>query len=77
MEKARRSALGVLVGILSAMLVSSADLGAQDVGPDGVCELGRVTYGRCSRNTQIPRCASYYNSAGTFLKSEKVKKVKK
>ena len=32
----------MLVGILT-MLVSSPDLGAQDVEAEGVCELGRVT----------------------------------
>ena len=43
MENAHRSSLRVLVGILSTMLVSSPDLGAQDVEPEGVSELGRVT----------------------------------
>ena len=42
MENAHRSSLRVLVGILT-MLVSSPDLGAQDVEAEGVCELGRVT----------------------------------
>ena len=43
METARRTTLRVLVGIIGTTLVLSPDLGAQAVGPDGLCELGRVT----------------------------------
>ena len=43
MENARPCPLWVLLAMLITMLVSSPELGAQAIGPDGVCEVGRVT----------------------------------
>ena len=43
MENARPCPLWVLLVMLITMLVSSPELGAQAIGPDGVCEVGRVT----------------------------------